>query len=318
MPIEIRPNLGVWEIGLAIVLVIDDSKIHREALRVALEAAGEFDTIIEAEDGTIGLTVLLTTELDAVVCDVELPGFDGEKLLLARRIKQVNHDIPFIFATGSRDINRRVRLLEAGAQDVILKPYNPRELIARLRGHLLFRQLRRDLFDRNLMLEQLSTTDPLTHLRNRRYIDEVLTREISRAQRHKTPVSIMMIDLDHFKGVNDEFGHAAGDEVLRETARRIGSILRSSDIAARYGGEEFLIVLMNESQHGASIAAERWRSTIASEPYEIPGGKRVEVTASLGVATYSPAFASEAEFVASADAALYRAKENGRNRVECT
>jgi diguanylate cyclase (GGDEF)-like protein len=298
------------------IIIIDDSKSHRAALRSALEEAGEFDSILEAEDGVKGLMLLLTTDADAVVCDLEMPGFDGEKLLLAIRTKASSRDIPFIFATGSTDIERRVRLLEGGAQDVILKPFHPRELIARLRAHLLFRELQRDLSERNTALQEISTTDPLTKLKNRRYADEALELEFVRANRHKASFSILMIDLDFFKRINDEYGHPAGDAVLVEAAARILRVLRSSDVAARIGGEEFLIILANVGAEGAAIAAERWRSAISNNPFTLPNGDQIEITASLGAATFSPEYSSVAEFVESVDAALYRAKENGRNRVE--
>jgi diguanylate cyclase (GGDEF)-like protein len=300
---------------LATILVIDDSKHQRREVRNALKAAGGFDRIVEAEDGIKGLSVLLSHEVDLVLCDLEMPGLDGEKLLQAAVSKRGSQSVPFLFVTGSTDIARRVRLLERGAQDVIRKPFHPAELVARLKLHLQIRQLTADLSARNLLLEELSTTDELTRLRNRRYVCDALEREVHGARRHGTTLSILMIDLDHFKEINDEYGHVAGDAVLRETGLRIRSPLRGCDIAARYGGEEFLILLSLSDQNGALTAAERWRAGIGQRSFTLPDGKRINVTASIGVATFSPRFASAGEFIAAADTALYRAKEEGRDCV---
>jgi diguanylate cyclase (GGDEF)-like protein len=301
--------------SLATILMIDDSKQQRAQFRAALDAAGCFDRILEAEDGLSGLRLLLTHPVDIVLCDLEMPGLDGEKLLHASASREEGRNVPFLFITGSENVDRRVRLMERGAHDVIRKPFHPGDLIARLRLHLRIRKLEDDLSARNAELERLSTTDELTRVRNRRFADEVLDREVHRARRHGSPLSVLMIDLDHFKSINDGFGHAAGDAVLRETGRRIRNLLRRSDVAARYGGEEFLIVLAPSNANGAQIAAERWRSSISDEPFTLPHDVHVSVTASIGVATFRPEFSSPRDLVAAADEALYWAKRDGRNCV---
>lgn len=300
---------------MATILIIDDSTKQRDLFRAALGRDGEFDRILEAKDGLSGLRLLLTQRVDIVLCDLEMPGLDGEKLLHASQDAQRGHPVPFLFVTGSENTERLVRLFERGAVDVIRKPFHPAELDARLRLHLRIRHLERDLSARNAQLERLSTTDELTQLRNRRFVDEVLEREVHRARRHRSALSILMLDLDHFKSINDSYGHPAGDAVLKETGRRIRDLLRRSDVAARYGGEEFIIVLALSDARAAWLAAERWRSAIGDEPFALPDGSHIEVTTSIGVATYHAGLASRRSFIAAADEALYDAKQAGRNCV---
>jgi diguanylate cyclase (GGDEF)-like protein len=185
--------------------------------------------------------------------------------------------------------------------------------------HLNLKQLQNERVDHIKELEHLSTTDQLTGMRNRRYLEETLDIEFRRADRHKTALSILMVDLDNFKHINDAYGHPAGDSVLSEAGRRIRGLTRSTDISVRYGGEEFLGVLTHNNTQQALVAAERWRCGLSGEPFEIPGGEKISVTASIGVATYDAtcelAFDSAAALIAAADEALYRAKDQGRDCV---
>jgi two-component system cell cycle response regulator len=301
---------------LGAVLVIDDSESARAEIAAVLQHAGLFDRVIEASDGIDGLRAILQARFEAVVCDLEMPGLDGEKLLRAQRGRRGAEDVPFFFVTAERDPDRMARLLRAGAADTIVKPFHPAELIARVETHLRLRKLRAELQEKNAILEKLSTTDSLTGLRNRRWVADVLTLEVLRATRYGTPLSIVMADLDHFKRINDEHGHLAGDAVLVHVAQILGKLLRTTDVAGRYGGEELIVLLPQTEIDGAASLAERIRAGVESSPCESGEGTRLPVTVSIGVAQLERGQDAR-RLVARADAALYEAKGAGRNRVEC-
>lgn len=300
---------------LGAVLVIDDSESARAEIASVLERAGLFDRVIEASDGIEGLRSILQECFEAVVCDLEMPGLDGEKLLRAQRERRGAEDIPFFFVTAERDPDRMARLLRAGAADTIVKPFHPAELIARVETHLRLRRLRAELQEKNAILEKLSTTDPLTGLRNRRWVADVLTLEVLRATRYGTPLSILMADLDHFKRVNDDHGHLAGDAVLVHVAKIVLEVLRGSDVAGRYGGEELIVLLPQTDLDGAVVLAERIRAGVESSPCEGGEGARYPITLSIGAAQLERGQDAR-RLIARADAALYEAKSSGRNRVE--
>jgi two-component system cell cycle response regulator len=282
-------------------------------VRGVLERAGLFEQVVEAADGLAGLRMLLAQSFDAVVCDLEMPGLDGEKLLRAQRSRPGAPDTPFIFITAQRDPDRMARLLRAGASDTLQKPFHPAELMARLEIHLRLRRLQAELRDKNAMLERLSTTDPVTGLRTRRFVGELLSIEALRASRYKTPLSIAMCDVDHFKRINDTFGHPAGDAVLALLCQVMQRALRATDVAGRWGGEEFLLVLPHTDLDGAASFAERVRQAIEETEFDVVSAPH-PVTLSIGVAGLRDGQNVE-QLIAAADEALYAAKGAGRNRV---
>jgi diguanylate cyclase (GGDEF)-like protein len=300
---------------MATILVIEDSDLQRAEIRRALEPAGLFDRILEAPDGLAGLKLLLAESVDVVLCDLEMPGLDGEKLLRVRDSRSNAGEIPFLFLTASADTERKVRLLEDGACDTVTKPCHPAELIARLRLHLKIKRLQSELREKNQMLAKESMTDAVTGLRSRRYVTEVLAIEVLRARRYRLPLTVMMADLDHFKRVNDRFGHPVGDIVLRRVSDLLRSLLRATDVAGRFGGEEFLVILPQTDREGAHTLAERWRQSLELTALEAPDGKRIRTTVSVGVAEFLAHMARPDDLVQAADDALYSAKTNGRNRV---
>jgi diguanylate cyclase (GGDEF)-like protein len=297
------------------VLVIEDSASHRAELRRALESSPDVREVVEASNGIAGLQALVTRPFDAVICDIELPGFDGEKLLAAKEQRPQLADTPILFVSANRDPERKARLLERGASDTIEKPFHPAELLARLGVHLRLRQLRSELQEKNQQLERLSITDPLTGLRNRRFADWFLSRELERVHRHGNRLSVFIVDLDHFKRVNDTHGHPVGDAALRHVGEILSRQMRKTDVAARWGGEEFLIALAQVPLEGALELAERQRAAIEATPLPLVDGRELELTISIGVATAVAADASTEDLVAAADRALYQAKDAGRNRV---
>lgn len=297
---------------MATVLLIDDSDAQRTHLRELLEAE-DMACVLEARDGLEGLRRLVEEPVDLVICDVEMPGLDGAKLVHMSQAAQ-GRGVPFVMLTALQDPHRRARLFLDGAQDVITKPYHPVELVARIRHHLDRLQLERELHEKNALLERLSSTDDLTGLANRRQLEKALRFEFLRALRYGTPLCVVLADLDHFKEVNDRFGHAGGDRVLREVAEVFRSRLRATDTAGRYGGEEFLVVL-GSSASGARVLADRWRRDLERRAIVLEDGSRIRVTMSLGVAERSEGMQDAEALVKAADRALYAAKAGGRNRV---
>jgi len=301
-------------VAMASILIIEDSATQRAELRVALQESGLFERILEADNGLHGLKLLLSEPVDLVLCDLELPGLEGEKLLRMSNSGQ-GRQIPFLVLTAVTDPQRKAQLLRDGACDTITKPFHTLDLIARIELHLKLQRLQSELIEKNKELEQLSTTDPLTGLRNRRFMTEILSVEFQRACRYGTGLAVLMADLDHFKQINDRHGHMAGDQVLSAVGRRLRGRLRASDIGGRYGGEEFLVILTHTGAEGGTVFAERWRADVEGMAIESGEGVMIRAALSAGVASFLPTFKSADEMVAAADSALYRAKEAGRNQV---
>jgi len=301
---------------MATVLVIDDSDAHRAEICSALEMSKQVDRILSAADGLRGLKMLLEEAVDLVVCDIDLPGIDGEKLLRVKSATPNGANVPLLFLTASSDQDKRARLLEDGACDAISKPFHQADLLARVNLHLKVKKLQDELLEKNAALARMSTVDVLTELRTRRYLMDCLSIEFLRARRYETPLAVLMADLDHFKSVNDGFGHPGGDAVLRGVSRLLLANLRATDVAGRYGGEELIVLLPQNSVDGAEVMAERWRTQVERATFELPDGREAQVTVSIGVAGFEPEFESPYDLVAAADSALYLAKQKGRNRIE--
>lgn len=300
---------------MATLLVIEDSDAHRRVIRQALEPSGVFERIVEASDGMQGLKCLLSEHVDVVLCDLEMPNFDGEQLLNVKQASPASKTIPFIFLTGSTDLERKARLLELGAMDLIDKPFHPADLVARLKLHLRTKRLNDELRQKTETMARLTTTDAVTGLRTRRYVTEVLSIEFLRARRYGSPMSVLMADLDHFKNVNDEYGHLAGDTVLNGVAALLLEHVRVTDVAGRYGGEEIIVILAQNDVQGALVLAERWRMLVEDARFPSHDGREISVQISVGVGAYQESMTSPEQIIRDADEALYRAKEAGRNQV---
>jgi two-component system cell cycle response regulator len=298
------------------VLVIDDSeKIRGEIMRILREVA-LFDDYREARDGIEGFKSLSSAKADLIICDLEMPRMDGFKFISLVNSRQDLRDIPIILLTGREDRDLKIKGLEQGACDYVTKPFDAGELVARVKVQLKIKFLQDELKRSNELLKQLSNTDPLTKLHNRRHLTEVLGKEIQRAERQKAFLTFIILDIDHFKRVNDTYGHQNGDVVLVALAEAIQSGLRAYDLAARYGGEEFVLVLPGTSLAGGVTVAERLRGAVQGLTFA-PPLESLDVTASLGVATFPSSLVDSIDsLIRQADEALYRAKQNGRNRVE--
>lgn len=307
-------------------LVVDDSET---ALRIASDIlVREGLNVIECENGKQALDVLKIqrTKIDILITDCEMPEMNGGDLCRIIRTELKMPDIPVIFLTGISDRSNLVSLFKDGATDYLIKPYLKEEFVARLSVHLERSMLTVSLREKldslekaNEQIKIMSITDTLTGCYNRSYMNTQLAQEINRHLRYENPLSLIICDIDHFKKINDTYGHQAGDKILAEFVKRIKDTYRHDlDWCARYGGEEFVVVLPETEPEHAAHYAERLRAHIAETPFA-NGNQGIAVTASFGVAgiddTYDDTL-SMAKLIKQADSMLYKAKESGRNRVE--
>jgi two-component system, cell cycle response regulator len=315
------------------ILIADDDKASLRRMREAL--SDQPWAFIEAYDGQQALTAVRAHRPDLLLMDVEMPGLGGVEV--CRIVKANQGDggfgfIPIILITARR--GGKVEGLELGADDYLVKPFDMLELSARVKSMLRLKVLQDALVEKNRELDRanheleekrrellaLSRTDGLTGLFNRRHFEERLLAEFTRAQRYRSPMSCLLLDIDHFKRVNDTYGHPFGDHVLREVAAVGRRVLRDVDVLARYGGEELVAVLPETGPKDAKAAAERVRAGVEGLElsWAAPGKPPVpvQVTCSVGVSTYPSGSADSAErLVQAADDCLYAAKQGGRNRV---
>jgi diguanylate cyclase (GGDEF)-like protein len=294
-----------------VVLLVEDSAVIRALVRRMLVAGGH--AVVEAAGGAAALTVCREQQPDVVLLDVEMPEMSGWDVLAAMKADPDLRDVPVVFLTGRSDTTDIVDGLRLGAHDYLRKPCEPTELLARVQAAARVKRLQDELRQRNEDLDRISRTDALTGLRNRRHVEEYLAKLTSLARRKLEPIAVLVIDIDHFKSVNDEHGHDAGDAVLREVAGRMQDSVRLEDMVGRWGGEEFLVVLPNTADQGAAELAERLRQVVANTPCRLADGDAVQVTISVGCA--ASLIDDAGSLVRSADAAMYEAKQTGRNRV---
>ena len=298
------------------VLVIDDSGVARRKIIDTLKNKSLFDFYLEAEDGSRGMEVLLKQPVDVVLCDMEMPGVGAFKFLEMKNAIEELRDLPTILLTGHEDLETMIQGLEQGASDYITKPFDERELVARVNVQLKIKSLQDSLKRSNLLLYEQSNTDPLTGLCNRRCFMDAMSREFNRSSRNRTPLSLIMADIDHFKRINDTYGHQQGDAALVDVAELLSTHLREYDKAARFGGEEFALIFPETDIRQAVEVAERIRTETGALSFD-GKLKDLHLTISLGVATYPRGgISSVDDLIREADAALYNAKRSGRNRVE--
>ena len=313
------------------VLLIDDQYMVGEAIRRALGSAPDIAFHFCA-DPAEALAVAVQTRPTVILQDLVLPGVNGLTLVEAYRAHPVTRDIPIIVLSTKEDAAVKSAAFTAGANDYLVKLPETIELIARIRYHSrsylamiqrdeayqALRKSQQQLLESNLELRRLTNSDGLTGLGNRRYFDEYLSAEWERGLREGREVSVLMVDVDHFKAFNDGYGHVPGDEALKQVARTLlASCDRSSGLAARFGGEEFCLVLPGTPLGGGRLIAEKLRRAV--EALEIPheGSPTSSwLTVSVGVCAGVPhATGMSSKIVEGADRNLYEAKRLGRNRV---
>lgn len=296
------------------ILVVDDSLDNLEVLSSHLRFRG-YD-VVTATNGEEAIEKVAEHRPDLVLLDVMMPDIDGYEV--TRRIK-ADPELPFtpvILVTARDSTQDKVAGLDAGADDYLTKPINFPELEARVRSILRIKELQDELEEKNRELEKLSISDGLTGLFNHRHIQEVVHEEYERARRTGEPLSVVMLDFDHFKRVNDAYGHQVGDRVLQEMAEILRKTAREIDKLGRYGGEEFIAVLPETDPEDATIFAERVRERVERHPFAVGRAEPLHLTVSAGTATYPyPGVYNPRTLVQRADQALYAAKAAGRNRV---
>jgi two-component system, cell cycle response regulator len=286
-------------------MVADDDAVTRAIVGKWLGSEGY--GVVAARDGGEALQVAAEQHPDLLLVDVTMPGLDGYDVCRAIQAASAVAP-PLIFLTANGQTSARVEGLEAGAVDYVVKPFERDELIARVRSALRMKALRDGFAEK-------AARDGLTGLLNREELDCRAEAAVSLTRRHERELSCLMVDIDHFKLINDRYGHPAGDAVLRTAAERITSVCRLSDVIGRYGGEEFMLLLPETGAADARITADRLRWVLAELPV-LYGPDRITVTASVGVAAWHAGMATAVSLYAAADQALYRAKELGRNRTE--
>lgn len=295
------------------VLVVDDDRGNTERMRTLLTEDGH--EVDMAHDGVEALERIKSVPPDLVVLDVMMPKMNG--LELCRIIKSTLSDrfLPVILVTIKDDIDSKVQGLKIGADDYLGKPYNPTELKARVQSLVRIKQLQDRIDGKRKELEELSYTDGLTGLYNHRFMQQRLAEEFRRAQRFNDPLTCLMIDIDHFKQVNDSHGHPFGDFVLKQVAILVKENLRDIDLVTRYGGDEFLVILPKTHFTGALQVAERLWRCIGTHKFVLDGIEH-STTLSIGLSFYPNRDVSAPEhLIAHADEALYKAKRDGRNRI---
>jgi diguanylate cyclase (GGDEF)-like protein len=293
------------------ILLIDDSPDIHDLVEARLRP--DEVTVFHAFTAEEAMQKARELRPDLILLDLDLAGVSGLELCRQLKANADTAGLMIIFLTSTTDVATKVEAFDAGAVDYVVKPFDPIELRARARAALRTRRLQ-DL------LETRAQIDGLTGLWNRAHLDERLNEEVAAARRHDRPFALIMLDIDHFKSINDQYGHPFGDLVLQRVADALNRTVRVSDTVCRYGGEEFAIILRETANDHAFIAAERMRVAIMTMTLSHLQ-RPVRITASFGVAcTHSLAASPQAtasEFISEADQALYRAKLAGRNRVQC-
>ena len=296
------------------VLVADDSAVYRKMIEHSLGT--ERCALVFANDGQRAIELFAKHKPALLITDWTMPDISGLELCARIRRDFREHYPYIILLTGHADKVQVIEGLSAGADDYLTKPFHPGELQARVRVGFRLSELHQQLVQKNHQLEEMALTDSLTGLPNRRAVESWVKHQVSAAARHKFPLWVVMADLDHFKGINDTYGHETGDTVLKGFAEILRSNTRQSNICGRFGGEEFLAIITHVAEkENVLIPIERIRAQFENTDFRVSGG-RFHSTASFGIAGscgQEPFFFEQ--LLARADQALYEAKHSGRNRI---
>lgn len=308
------------------ILVVDDIRPNLELQQDILSREGY--TVIVADNGEDALAAVERESPDLILLDIEMPGMKGYEVCSRLKANEKTSGIPVIFLSALDEVFDKVKAFEVGGVDYVTKPFQVEEVLVRLETHMAIRSLQLELEGKNAMLnkeisqrkvvekqlKQLAISDFLTGAYNRRFFFEMADREISRSTRDFRPLALVMFDIDHFKNVNDSYGHLVGDQVLVNLTKFFKQSLRATDVFARYGGEEFVILMPDTDCNAAFATGERFREQI--EGIILAKGEAdVKVTISLGVACAGSIDELDImRLLALADKALYQSKETGRNK----
>ncbi|HEV3373390.1 MAG TPA: PleD family two-component system response regulator [Xanthobacteraceae bacterium] len=294
------------------ILMVDDRPALSDRIQGML--ASEHSVDVE-RDPTEALFHAAEGNYDLVIVSLDLENFDGLRLCSQLRSLERTRNVPVLGIAEADNNARLVRALEIGVNDYLVRPFDKNEILARARTQIRKKRYAERLRDNVQLSIEMAITDALTGLYNRRYMETHVGTLVDQAVARGKPLSVLILDIDYFKSINDTHGHDAGDDVLQDFAIRIRKSIRGIDLACRYGGEEFVVVMPETDMAVATMVAERLRRRIASEPFPIQKGARViEVTISIGIAALGSGD-DAAAVIKRADQALYRAKRDGRNRV---
>ena len=295
------------------ILVVDDIPANIDILLALL---GDTYDILAAVDGETALEIANEEQLDLILLDVMMPDMDGYSVCEALKKDVKTKEIPVIFITAVTDEVSIERAYEVGGIDYVTKPFKPKELRARIKRELQMQSLIYDLAQSQRELERLATTDALSDLYNRYYFSKISDELFMLAKRNKRPMSIIILDIDNFKKINDVHGHGVGDEVIKHIAKTLKDVARKSDVICRWGGEEFLLLLPETDGEGAYIMAENIRKMIEQSEVSINRELTIQYRASFGVSVVDNSDEKGVDkAIHNADEALYEAKALGRNRV---
>jgi len=295
------------------ILLVDDRPASYERLAPMLAAEHHVDV---ERDPSQALFHAADGNYDLLIVSLSLDNFDGLRLCSQARSLERTRQVPILAISDADNNARLLRGLEIGVNDYLLRPVDRNELLARARTQIRKRRYADHLRDNVQNSIEMAITDALTGLHNRRYMESHLATLAEQASTRGKPLALMILDVDHFKSINDTYGHDAGDDVLREFAVRIRKSIRGIDLACRYGGEEFVIVMPETDLYVAGMVAERLRRSIAGERFTVSkGAGRIDVTISIGLSVLERKGEPVADLLKRADRALYRAKHDGRNRV---
>jgi two-component system, cell cycle response regulator len=295
------------------ILIVDDRQSSYDRMAQTLSAEHTVDVETEPRQAVFQAA---DNAYDLAIVSLGLENYDGLRLCSHIRSLERTRNLPLLAIAEADDNAKLMRGLEIGVNDYLIRPVDKNELLARVRTQVKKRRYTERLRDNVQLSIEAAITDALTGLHNRRYMESHLGTLVEQAAARGKPLSILVLDIDFFKAVNDTYGHSAGDEVLKEFSQRLKKAVRGIDLACRYGGEEFVVVMPDTDIGVATMVAERLRRRIASEPFPINQNSRtVQATISIGIAAMHSCDDKAADIVKRADQALYRAKRDGRNRV---
>lgn len=296
------------------ILLVDDSQNERAAIKSTLQHL--FNEFIEADNGLTAIKAFVEEKPGFVITDVEMPSINGFRFISTIRGMEDGKDVPIIMLSGTKNsLKSKLTGFNVGASDFILKPFDADELVARVKALLNVKHLLNELKEKNALLEKLATIDELTSLYNRRHFFEAVREQFALGQRYKFRAAFMLMDIDHFKEINDTHGHMAGDEILKKLGRLLNACKREGELLARFGGEEFIMCLFNTDVDNALLAAERFRNLIRTFDFSSPNCPSIKISVSIGVAVCPDDKVSVDELIKASDSALYKAKLDGRDRV---
>ena len=298
------------EAGQPLILVVDNDPVELKVLVNQLSLKGYRTITATGSRQALSIIEQAADKIDLVILAVMLPQMSGYEVARRLRQKYSLFELPILMLTARNRVDDITAGFEAGANDYIAKPFDKNELLARVHTLLALKQS----VDHAMVNQQLATVDDLTGLHNRRFFFQVAEQEVTRAKTYDFPLSLIMFDIDHFKSINDSYGHAAGDDALQAVAGRCRKLLRDNDVLARFGGDEFVVLLI-EGNLASKQIAERLRQEISKKPISTDKGQKINVTASFGVSTVNKDIINLAGLLEKADQALYQAKLQGRNRV---